>query len=176
MCKKYTTIRGPLAGGSSQSVNNVEMNDIEDCSYTSPNGNTILYIHLCQLYYYLKWLLKTKATTLTVFFLTSFDSETLPNHETRVDQVAIKKKIVNLEKTDKLRYTRTRSIIISTKDITYAVVICSISEFLGILISTRVVWKNITNCFLLFNIQVDIPLAEIAKEVTKPNAINILEL
>lgn len=46
----------------------------------------------------------------------------------------------------------------------------------GYLWHLRIVWENITNCFLLFNIPVDIPLSEIDQEVSDSNNLKILEL
>ena len=43
-------------------------------------------------------------------------------------------------------------------------------------VKCRVIWENITNRFLLFNIPTDIPLAEVAKDLMAANNINIFEM
>lgn len=88
---------------------------------------------------------------------------------TPMPSMEIKEKIANSNKIDLLMFTRMGSIIISKRSIMYAVDICGISEFLGISISSRVVWENITNRFILFNIPVNISLAGIGQEISEYN-------
>lgn len=85
----------------------------------------------------------------------------------RVIQSELKEKIVHSDKIDNVRVARAGSIIISTKNVESAIDVCSISEFLGI---------SITKRFLLFNMLVEIPLAELGREIAAENNINIFEL
>ena len=47
---------------------------------------------------------------------------------------------------------------------------------MGVPVSTRIVWENITNRFLVFDIPVDVSLADLADEITNSNDMSVLEL
>lgn len=83
-------------------------------------------------------------------------------------------KTEHLENIGNIRYTRMGSLIISTKEVEYAVDMSRIVTFLGIEVPTRVIWENISNRFLLFNIPVTIPLADIGQEISEGNNLQIL--
>lgn len=109
-------------------------------------------------------------------FLQSESTEVIPKRNPRAIQIEIKSKIKNSSKIDNVRFTRTGSMIFFTKDVECAIDICKVSSFLGVSVKSRIIWENITNRFLLFNIPVDIPLDEIANELEENNNIRILEL
>lgn len=67
-------------------------------------------------------------------------------------------------------------IIFSTKNVNCASEIVNWSEFLGMSIRVRVVWENITNKFLIVNIRMNIPLAELGQETEVVNSLKIIEL
>ena len=85
-------------------------------------------------------------------------------------------KISHFNKISNIRYTRSGSLIIHTTDATCAIEACRISTFMGVPESTRIVWEDITNRFLDFDIQVDVFLADLANEMTNSNDISVLEL
>ena len=104
------------------------------------------------------------------------DSKTIPRKDPRSTQVEIKNKVVHASKTATVRYTRSGSWIFSTTDVDCAIDVCHIPEFLGVNVTAQVIYENITNRFLVFNILVDIPLPELASEISMVNNMHILEL
>lgn len=81
----------------------------------------------------------------------------------RVIQAELREKIIHSDDNVNGTFTRAGSIIVSTKVIECAIDVSSISEFLSVPIANRMVWENIMNRFLLFNISVQIPLAELGR-------------
>ena len=109
-------------------------------------------------------------------FLKSTDSRTLPRRDPRVTQNEIRNKIPSYSKINNVRYTRNGSWIFSTSDVQCAIDICHVTNFLDMRVTARVIFENITNRFLVFNIPVDIPLLDLAQEISVTNNIHILEL
>ena len=89
-------------------------------------------------------------------FLNSTDSKVISRKDPRSTQAEIKNKIAHASKIANVRYTRAGSWIFSTADVDCAIDICNITEFLGVHANTRVIYENITNRFLVFNIPVGI--------------------
>lgn len=85
-------------------------------------------------------------------------------------------KIYHFKNTDNVRFVRVGNVIISMKVVLSAIEAHKISTFLKIEVSSRIVWENITNRFLLFNVSVDIPLLDVGQEISEINNIQILEL
>ena len=51
-----------------------------------------------------------------------------------------------------------------------------LSNFLRMAVSTYIIWETTTNHFLVFNILVGIPLADLANEIIVSNEISLFEL
>ena len=66
--------------------------------------------------------------------------------------------------------------IFNTTDVDCAIDVCRITKFLGVHVTASVIYENIANRFLVFNIPVDVPLPELASEISMVNNIHILEL
>lgn len=156
-------------------VNNVEMNCVEEFEIQSVKDNPHVARSTAPIASLLHLASSNGGNNFNVF-ISSTASNTLPKRDPRSTQAELQRQATNADKIDNVRYTRSGSIIVSTKDVMCATSICNISEFLGVTTSTRVIWENITNRFLLFNMPVSISLAEIAKELSSSNNINILEL
>lgn len=92
-------------------------------------------------------------------FLRYTESEAIPKRNPRDIQADINFITDQASKIHNVRFTRTGSIIFPTKDMVCAMNIIKTSPFLGMQVSFRIIWENISNRFLLFNIPVDIPLA-----------------
>lgn len=54
--------------------------------------------------------------------------------------------------------------------------ISKFSSILGVRVTSRIIRENLSNRFLLFNIPVDLPLAEIAREIDESNNLHTPEL
>lgn len=121
------------------------------------------------------WLARLLTTSFNIF-LQSTDSKAIPDRDPRAVQAEIKKKITHVEDIDNVRYTRNGCIIFSTKDIHCASKICNWPEFLCVTVKIWVVWENILNKFLIFNIPVDTLLAELGQDIAETNSIKILKL
>lgn len=99
-------------------------------------------------------------------FLTSSEIRAIsPNRDPRVIQAEIRTKIEHFKNIDNVRFTRTCTVIIITKDVLCAIDACKIATVLGVQVTFRIIWENITKQFLLLNIPVDIPLAEVGQEI-----------
>lgn len=107
--------------------------------------------------HYLEWFLKSTSFNI---FLSSLESPTVTP---RVIQAELREKIIHSDDNVNITFTRAGSIIVSTKVIECAIDVSSISEFLSVPIANRMVWENIMNRFLLFNISVQIALAELGR-------------
>lgn len=106
----------------------------------------------------------------------SVDSKTILHCDPRSVQTEIKTKISHAGDINNVSYTRNVSIIFSTSNVECASEICQLSKFLGVSINHHVIWENMWNKFLIFNIPEDILLAEIAQEISTANHIKILKL
>ena len=104
-------------------------------------------------------------------FVTSQNSKSLPKRDLRATQIEIRNKIPHFDKIANIRYTRSGSIIINTTDAACAIETCNVSNFLGVAVSTHIIWKNITNRFLVFDIPIGVSLADLANEMSDNNEI-----
>lgn len=109
-------------------------------------------------------------------FLQSTDSKSIPNRDPRAVQTEIRSKIPHANHIENVRHTRTGSLLISTKDVSCAAEICQVTSFLGVSVKHRVIWENISNRFLVFNVPVDFPLEEVGQEIMVNNNVQILEM
>lgn len=83
-------------------------------------------------------------------FLSSAESKSIPHRDPRVKQTQLKEKITHSGDIDGVRVNRAGSIIIKTNLVEYAVDAGNILKFLGVLVTKRIIWENVTNRFFLF--------------------------
>lgn len=157
------------------SLLNIEMVEVENGSANFSNNNNVVARSLAPVETLLKMAANNGGKDFNIF-ISSLESKSIPKRSPRDVQSEILAKIEHSKKIDNVRFTRTGSVIFSTKDVTCAVDISRISTFLGVNVTSRVIWENITNRFLLFNIPVNVSLEELAQEIEDVNNINIIEM
>ena len=83
-------------------------------------------------------------------FVCSQDSKSLPKRDSQVTQSEIMNKIPHFNKIANIRYITSGSLIKRTTNATSAIKACRISTFMGVSVSTHIVWENITSRLLVF--------------------------
>ena len=118
---------------------------------------------------------KNEANNFNIF-LSNVNTHGISKSNPHKMQEEIKDKISNFACIKDIQYTCNGSIIFHTDNLECVIEICSLNLFMGVPVKCQVIWENITNRFLLFNIPSDIPLAEVAKDLMSINNINIFEM
>lgn len=138
---------------SNPSTTNIEMVETEDNVLVSESSNNNVAHSSASSDFPLQAASENGGKSFNIF-IQSMDSKTILDHDSRAE---IKTKINHAGAIDNVRYTKNGSIIFSTVNVQCAVEICQLLEFSGVSIKHRVIWENVTNKFLIFNIPVDIP-------------------
>ena len=109
-------------------------------------------------------------------FLFSKESGALPRKNPYAVKMEIKDKISRENAITNLRYTRLGTMLFFTQDVDCAIEISQLTNFLGVQVHSKVLFENITNRFLLYNIPLSVNLGDLAYEIESSNEIHILEL
>ncbi|GBM70554.1 hypothetical protein AVEN_267244-1 [Araneus ventricosus] len=77
---------------------------------------------------------------------------------------------------ENMKHTRQDKILFTTKDPICAVQLLSLEKFMGISISTDIIWENVSARFLIFDIPTSTPLEELAAEIEDKNDCIVVEM
>ncbi|GBM36614.1 hypothetical protein AVEN_170780-1 [Araneus ventricosus] len=77
---------------------------------------------------------------------------------------------------ENMKFTRQGKILFTTKDPLCAVQLLSLTKFMETDISTDVIWENICSRFFIFDIPVNTPMEELAKEIQEKNDMDVIEM
>ncbi|GBM70428.1 hypothetical protein AVEN_154427-1 [Araneus ventricosus] len=87
-----------------------------------------------------------------------------------------KKSVSRHEQIENMKHTQQSKILFTTKDPICAVQLLSLEKFMGINISTDIIWENASARFLIFDIPTSTPLEELAAEIEDKNDCFVVEM
>ncbi|GBO31366.1 hypothetical protein AVEN_255508-1 [Araneus ventricosus] len=100
----------------------------------------------------------------------------LPHSNPFLVQAFIKQVVNRHDNIENMKYTRQGKILFTTKDPLCAVQLLSLTKFMETDISIDVIWENICSRFLIFDIPVNTPMEELAKEIQEKNDMDVIEM
>ncbi|GBL79142.1 hypothetical protein AVEN_258042-1 [Araneus ventricosus] len=100
----------------------------------------------------------------------------LPHSNPFLVQAFITQVVNRHDNIDNMKFTRQGKILFTTKDLLCAVQLLSLTKFMETDISTDVIWENICPRFFIFDIPVNTPLEELAKEIQEKNDMDVIEM
>ncbi|GBL98769.1 hypothetical protein AVEN_8653-1 [Araneus ventricosus] len=100
----------------------------------------------------------------------------LPHSNPFLVQAFIKQVVNRHDNIENMKFTRQGKILFTTKDPLCAVQLLSLTKFMETDISTDIIWENICSRFLIFDIPVNTPVEELAKEIQEKNDMDVIEM
>lgn len=130
------------------SFTNIKMVDAAESSSSFSNSDVLFARSSCSVETLLKMRADSEGRNFNIS-LKSSEANTIPKCNPREEQAEIKSKIENASKIDSVRFTRTGSVIFSTKDVTCAINISELTTFLGVNVTPKII-RTITQIAFWF--------------------------
>ncbi|GBM78121.1 hypothetical protein AVEN_17047-1 [Araneus ventricosus] len=100
----------------------------------------------------------------------------LPRTNPFLIQDFVKQSVSRHEQIENMKHTRQGKIMFTTKDPICAIQLLSLETFMGISISTDIIWENVSARFLIFDIPTSTPLGELVAEIEDKNDCIVVEM